>query len=187
MRRSIACRTLVFAVALVPVFAGSAGAQNRPAMSLSGGARMYDADGAESMVTVAIRSEIPMGGLVLELAGSVADPAEGAELSTASVFEAQVQLPIPLGETLTPYVGAGGGVAKTYTGAEEDEGFQTALSASAGVKWALAEQLGLVVDARIRGVGTDFAGTHTDLTVGLRYQFGRPDRPRFRGAPRPRG
>lgn len=185
MRRSVACRTFVFAAALVPVFAGSAGAQNRPAMSLSGGARMYD-DGAETMVTVAIRSEIPMGGMVLELAGSVADPAEGAELSTASVFEAQVQLPIRLGETLTPYVGAGGGFAKTYTGAEEDEEFQTALVASAGVKWALAEQLGLVVDARVRGIGTDFAGAHTDLTVGLRYQFGRPDRPRFRGAPRPR-
>ncbi|HEV3050890.1 MAG TPA: outer membrane beta-barrel protein [Longimicrobium sp.] len=186
MRRPIACRILAFAAALVPVFTGSVGAQNRPAMSLSGGARMYDADGAESMVTVAIRSEIPMGGLVLELAGSVADPAEGAELSTASVFEAQVQLPIPLGETLTPYVGAGGGFAKTYTGAKEDEEFQTALSASAGVKWALAERLGLVVDARVRGIGTDFAGTHTDLTVGLRYQFGRRDRPRFRGAPRPR-
>lgn len=187
MPRRLTRSALLAAAVLVPALADAAAAQNRPAVSLSGGLRLYDRpDATETMPAVAIRSELPVGLLVLELAGSVADAPARTHLATTSVLEAQVQLPIAIGPTLTPYFGIGAGLAKTSRDSIQDEGAQTVLSVSAGVKSAISDQLGLVADARVRGIGTEFDGSHFDVTVGLRYQFGRPDRPRFRGAPRPR-
>lgn len=154
----------------------------RPAVSLGGGARMYE---EKSMVMASIRAEYPLpNGMVVEFAGSVADPVPETPRSTASVLEVQVQLPVPLGPTLTPYVGVGAGLGKIYTGDDGDGQSLSVISAGAGVKLAFSYNLGLVADARVRGIGAELDGRHVDVTVGLRYQFGRPDRPRFRGAPR---
>lgn len=159
--------------------AGDAGAQ---AVSLHGGARMYDEG---SMAMVAIRTEFPLPGpLLLELAGSVADPLDDAPRSAASLLEAQLQVEVALGSVVTPYVGGGIGAAKTYTLGEEDDGGETLYSLGVGARVALSDQLGLVVDARMRDIGKADDDDHTDVSVGLRYQFSRPDRPRFRGAPR---
>lgn len=159
--------------------AAEAGAQ---AVSLHGGARMYDAGSA---VMVALRTELPLPGpLLLELAGSVADPLDDAPRSAASLLEAQLQVEVPLGAAITPYVGGGIGAAKTYTLGEEDDEGATLWSLGVGARVALSDQLGLVVDARMRDLGTADGDGHTDVSVGLRYQLTRPDRPRFRGAPR---
>ena len=173
MRRAAAAA--LFAASLG---AGDAGAQ---AVALHGGARMYDEG---SMVMVAIRTEFPVAGpLLVEFSGSVADPLDDAPRSAASLLEGQLQLAIPLGGVLTPYVGAGIGAAKTYTFGEEDDGGETLFSLGAGVRVALSEQLGVVVDARMRDISNAEGDDHTDVSVGLRYQFRPTDRPRFRGAP----
>ena len=163
-------------------------AQLRPAVSLSGGARIYDArDGGEAMVVAAVRTEFPVADLlVIELAGSTADRAERIEQSVGSVFEAQVQLPIALGPSLTPYFGVGGGVGQVYTRGVEEAEAELVLVGAVGVRALLSENLGLVADARIRGIGTELDASHPDLTLGIRYAFGRLDRPRFQGRPRGR-
>jgi opacity protein-like surface antigen len=151
------------------------------AVSLHGGARMYDEG---SMPMVAIRTEFPLPGpLLLEFSGSVADPHDDAPRSAASLLEGQLQVEVPLGHVITPYLGAGVGAAKTYTlGVEDDEG-AVLYSLGVGARIAFSEQLGLVVDARMRDFGKDADDDHADVSVGLRYQFRPTDRPRFRGAP----
>lgn len=175
--------TVGLVAAFLPVCAA---AQLRPAVSLSGGARVYDAqDGGESHVMAAIRTEFPIANLiVIELAGSVADPAERIERSVGSAFEAQVQLPIALGPTLTPYFGVGGGVGQVYTRGVDDRESELVLTGAVGLKAMLSESLGVIADARIRGIGTEFDASHLDVTAGIRYEFGRLDRPRFQGRPR---
>ena len=172
-------RALLAALVATSYAEGDAGAQ---AVALHGGARMYDEG---SKVMVALRTEFPVTGpLLVEFSGSVADGLREAQRSATSLFEAQLQLAVPLGDVLTPYLGAGIGYAQTYTfGAEGDDG-GTVLSLGAGVRIAFSEQLGLVVDARMRDFSKAQGDEHTDVSVGLRYQFRPTDRPRFRGAPR---
>jgi hypothetical protein len=154
--------------------------------TLAGGARLYDGDDGESATMAALRTEFPIGSSALiEFASSVAEVPDENRSGVRSVFEAQVQYLLPLGDVLTPYFGAGAGIGHVNQGSGDlDEGWQGVLSAGAGVRVAFAEQLGVVIDARVRGIGTEFTGSHTDITVGLRYQLNRPDRPRFRGAPK---
>ncbi|HEY0017228.1 MAG TPA: hypothetical protein VGC13_13040 [Longimicrobium sp.] len=156
------------------------------AFTLAGGARLYDGDDGESATMAALRTEFPIGtGALIEFASSIAEVPDESRSGVRSVFEAQVQIPIRLGDVLTPYVGAGAGIGHVNAGSGDlDEGWQGVLSGGAGVRVALAEQLGVVIDARVRGLAGGFSGSHTDVTVGLRYQLNRPDRPRFRGAPR---
>ena len=165
------------ALLALPLVAMDARAQ---AVTLAGGVRMYDEG---SMPMVAIRTEFPLPGpLLLEFAGSVADPQEDSERSVASLLEAQLQVEVPLGAVITPYLGAGVGAGKTYTFDEEDEGGEIVYSLGVGARIAFSEQLGLVVDARMRDIGNAAEDDHTDFSVGLRYQFRPTDRPRFRGA-----
>ncbi|HEX2076285.1 MAG TPA: outer membrane beta-barrel protein, partial [Longimicrobium sp.] len=104
----------------------------------------------------------------------------GTLSGAASLFESQLQIALPLGEVLTPYAGAGAGLAKMDGVGEQADEVQAVFSGAIGVKAAFSDHLGLVADARIRGRGSQLA-SHMDVTVGLRYAFGRPDRPRFRG------
>ena len=166
--------------------AAAVGDAHGQAYTLAGGARMFDGDDGESATMAALRTEFPIGTTALvEFASSIAEVPDANRSGVRSVFEAQVQLPITLGDVLTPYVGVGAGMGHVnHVEGREDGGWQGVLSAGAGVRVAFAEQLGVVIDARVRGIGTEFTGSHTDITVGLRYQLNRPDRPRFRGAPR---
>lgn len=171
-------RAMVAALLALPLVAMDARAQ---AVSLHGGARMYDGG---SMPMVAIRTELPLPGpLLVEFAGSVADAQEDAERSATSLLEAQVQVEVPLGAVITPYLGAGAGYAKTYTRGVEDDGGEVLYSLGVGARVALSEQLGIVVDARMRDFSNAGEDDHTDFSVGLRYQFRPTDRPRFLGAP----
>jgi Outer membrane protein beta-barrel domain len=172
-------RAVMAAFLALPFAAVDADAQ---AVTLAGGARMYDAG---SMPMVALRTEFPLPGpLLLEFAGSVADPHDDAPRSAASLLEAQLQVEVPLGSVITPYLGGGIGAAKTYTLGEEDDEGETLYSLGVGARVAFSEQLGLVIDARMRDIGRADDDDHTDVSVGLRYQFLPRDRPRFRGAPR---
>lgn len=172
-------RAAAVALLALPFAALDAGAQ---AVTLAGGARMYDEG---SMPMVALRTEFPLPGpLLLEFAGSVADPQEDAARSVASLLEAQLQVEVPLGSVITPYIGAGVGAGKTYTLGQEDDDGEVVYSLGVGARVMFSEQLGMVVDARLRDIGKADDDDHTDVSVGLRYQFQSRDRPRFRGAPR---
>lgn len=139
-------------------------------ITVAAGARTYDEEGGGSAAMFAVRTEFPIGtAAILEFASSTAERPGGATRATSSVFEAQIQLPIRLGEVLTPYFGAGFGMGSTYDGA--DRGWQGMPSASVGVRAALSPQLGLVLDARARGIGLDFEASHLDLTAGLRIRL----------------
>jgi len=175
-------RRAVLAALLASALAMDGHAQ---AITLAGGARLYDGDDGESATMAALRTEFPIGtSALIEFASSLSEVPDDSRSGVRSVFEAQLQLPIRLGDVLTPYFGAGAGMGHVNAGSGDlDEGWQGVLSAGAGVRVAFAEQLGVVIDARVRGIGTGFSGSHTDITVGLRYQLNRPDRPRFRGAP----
>lgn len=176
------CTLAAVLVPLSAVPAPAQGVSSRPAMSLGGGARVYESqDGASTVVSAAIRSELPVAEIfVLELAGSVADVPEDATSGIASLFESQLQIAIPLGEVLTPYAGAGAGIARVKEMGEMTDDWKAIFTAAVGARVSFSSNLGAVVDARIRGRGSQIA-SHIDTTVGVRYQFGRPDRPRFRG------
>jgi opacity protein-like surface antigen len=177
-----ASRRAVLAALLASVATADGHAQ---AFTLAGGARLYDGDDGESATMAALRTEFPLGTTALiEFASSIAEVPDANRSGVRSVFEAQLQYLLPLGDVLTPYFGAGAGIGHVNQVSGEDEtGWQGVLSASAGVRVAFAEQLAVVIDTRVRGLAGDFSGSHTDITVGLRYQLNRPDRPRFRGAP----
>jgi len=166
--------------ALLAVAAGWADAAAQ-AVSLHLGGRTYHG-GSEAMA--AVRTEFPLHeAFLVELAGSVADPREDEPVSVSSVFEAQLQFFVPIGETLMPYLGAGAGVAKVHDASGAEEGAEGMVSVGAGVRAAFSERLSLVVDARLRApFQVEAEGAHTDVTIGARYQLRRPDRPRFRGA-----
>ena len=167
------------ALLALPLAAMDADAQ---AVSLHGGARMYD-EGSKPMV--ALRTEFPLPGpLLVEFSGSVADPVDDAPRSASTLLEAQLQVEVPLGHPITPYLGAGAGASKTYTRGVEDVNGEVLYSLGVGARIAFSEQLGLVVDARLRDFGKDADDDHADVSVGLRYQLRPTDRPRFRGAPR---
>lgn len=176
-RRAVLAALLASAAAMADAHA--------QAFTLAGGARLYDGDDGESATMAALRTEFPIGTTALiEFASSIAEIPDANRSGVRSVFEAQLQYLMPLGDVLTPYVGAGAGIGHVnQVSAQDEAGWQGVLSASAGVRVAFAEQLAVVIDTRVRGMGVDFSGSHTDITVGLRYQLNRPDRPRFRGAP----
>jgi hypothetical protein len=159
---------MVFATLLL--CAGSAGAQQvaGPAVSLSAGARAYDR--GEALV-VALRAEYPLARyFLLEGAGSVADPAEGATRSATSVFEVQAQAHLP-GGRIVPYVGVGGGFARFRVELEGQAEEEAIVSASVGARVGIRRQLSLVADARVRATAEPLDDPHADVTVGLRYRF----------------
>lgn len=166
--------------ALLAVAWGAAEARAQ-AVSLHGGARMYDGG---SEVMVALRTEFPLHeAFLVELAGSVANARPGVR-SASSVFEGQLQFFVPIDDVLTPYVGAGLGAARMHGTNGNDDGVKPVMSLGAGFRVGVAEQLSVVLDARLRSsLNWEVDDAHTDLTIGLRYLLKRPDRPRFRGAP----
>jgi hypothetical protein len=182
MMRCASCRAVLAALLASAAAMADGHAQG---FTLAGGARLYDGDDGESATMAALRTEFPIGTTALiEFASSIAEVPDANRSGVRSVFEAQLQYLLPLGDVLTPYFGAGAGIGHVNQGSGDlDEGWQAVFSGGAGVRVAFAEQLGLVIDARVRGLAGDFSGSHTDITVGLRYQLNRPDRPRFRGAP----
>jgi hypothetical protein len=145
-----------------------------PAVSISFGARGYDIGDSEGRaVLAAIRSDFYIRpGIILEIAGSVADPpADRPERAATSVLEAQLQTEAALGR-LAPYAGAGIGLARTRA-ADDETGSAAVVSVGAGVRYALSYQLGLVADVRARGLGFAFEDDHLDVTLGFRWRWSR--------------
>lgn len=174
--RHVRLRHAAYAAALLLALSAPAAAASAQGLTFAGGTRLYGED-EESALVASVRSEFPVGStLLIELASSLADLPDGVSRVTGSVFEAQLQLAFPLGEGLAPYVGAGAGVAYTHRNGASD-GLDGVLSLGAGARMMFSRQLGLVLDARLRGIGTGLEGEHSDVTLGLRYVLGYPPVP----------
>jgi opacity protein-like surface antigen len=150
--------------------ADRAEAQPRPgAVTLALGSRGYDQG---STVMASLRTEVPVAPMLrVEFAGSVADRVLGPTVSATSLLELQIQVAAPLGAVLTPYAGAGAGIARTSEWLEGGSTRRAVVSAAVGVDAALSPELAVVGDARWRGVAGYPDSDHVDLSVGLRYQF----------------
>ncbi len=165
MKDGLSRIVMAAAVLLAAVAPAAASAQG---LTFAAGTRLYG-EGEESALVAAVRTEFPVGdALVLEFASSLADIPAGVDRATGSVFELQLQLPFALGDALAPYVGAGVGVAYTRLGSAGNR-LEPVLSLGAGARAMFTRQLGLTLDARLRGIGTEFDGEHSDVTLGLRY------------------
>lgn len=164
MRGTMRAGWIAAALLVAPAAVGAQG------LTFAGGARLYG-EGEEEVLVAAVRSEFPVGSLlILEFASSLADVPANVPRATGSVFEVQLQVPVPIGPLLAPYFGAGAGVAYTHRNGASD-GLDPVFSAGAGARWMLTGQLGLTLDARLRGIGTGLEGDHADVTLGLRYVF----------------
>lgn len=158
------------AAALLVAGGGHAQAVAGAALSLSAGARSYNAG---STLVVALRAEYPVTPtFLIEAAGSVGDPVSGVSRSVTSVIEVQAQGQIP-GGRVVPYVGIGAGLGRfdEFDVDPERRTRTTLISAGAGARIGIRRQLGLVADARFRSAVGERAGGHLDITVGLRYRF----------------
>ena len=168
-RLTAAAAALCLASIAAPSGAGAQAVAGR-AMSLSAGARVYEG-GAGQELAVALRAEYPISPFFLiEGAGSVANPVDGAVLSTTSVFELQAQAQLP-GGRVVPYLGAGAGFARFRQGEAGAPEEGAVLSVGGGVRIGIKRQLGLVADARLRVATGGDAEAHGDVTLGLRYRF----------------
>lgn len=159
---------LVLAAALAAP--GTARAQSVSEVSLGGGIMDYDLAGVGQTLTLNARAVAPLSPTFLLEPGIVwARPdLQGVVVATLLIPEVQVQAQLPLGAVLAPYVGAGVGAVLAF--AEGDNEYDLAVSGGAGVRIDAGGLLGLVIDGRVHGYGTDFAGSSAELTIGLRIR-----------------
>ena len=171
MRLSVVRIVLPAAAALL-AFAAPLRAQSVSAVSLGGGIMNYDLSGVGNVLALNLRAEAPLSrNFVLEPGVVLSRPKlQGGDDATLLIPEVQGQLQLPLGP-VAPYLGAGMGVALGW-GPEDRGGFETevAPSVGAGLRMDYGGLLGFVVDGRVHGMGWDFAGSTTEVTVGVRLR-----------------
>jgi hypothetical protein len=139
-----------------------------PSFGIVGGVSSYDLSGTGTTPIGALRVDIPLLVLVAEGSLGIMRPKEQSGTRTYIIPEAQLQYHI-LPILLRPYIGVGGGLFKGISGPEPLESRMT-LSASAGIRATLPlTGLGFRVEARVRGIGSHFAGSSAELTAGLTF------------------
>jgi hypothetical protein len=157
------------------------------ALSLSAGGGWYELEGGNSWAPVVSgRWSIPFGtAFRAELGGSVAWPrqtfttpqpnqpvVEGTRSLFVAAPEAMLQMSFGTGN-IAPYIGVGG--ALTIDRADRQDGSTVGPlfgpSAAAGVRWMMANQLGVVAEVRGRTAGTDFDHRMAELTLGLSWSL----------------
>ncbi|HKP75440.1 MAG TPA: outer membrane beta-barrel protein [Longimicrobiaceae bacterium] len=141
-----------------------------PGITLAAGVMNFDLSGTGNTPTFALRADLPLSRIFsLEAAVAGARPNEQSGTSTILFPEVQLQAGLPLGR-ITPYAGAGLGIYRLegVGGGNSDLTF----SGGAGLRAALTERLGVVLDGRVHGIGTDFSASTSELTLGLRWSLG---------------
>lgn len=160
------------ALALAAAFAlpGAARAQSVSEFSVGGGIMDYDLSGVGQTLTLNARAVAPLSRtFVLEPGILWANPdLQGGGEATLLIPEVQLQARFPLG-VVTPYLGAGVGAALAFADDRDDE-YEAAFSGGAGLRIDAGGLLGFVLDARVHGFGTDFSGSTSELTLGLRIR-----------------
>lgn len=160
----------VLALAAAVVVPAAAHAQRISAFSISGGALLYRLGENGAAPEVAVRAELPYSSLIMvELGVMVARP----ELETGEEWlilpQSLVQLRIPAGTGVEPYVGGGAGLAfgfEDITGSS----VEVMLTGATGVRIDHGGLLGFVVDARAHAIGFDADAHMIELTLGVRFR-----------------
>jgi len=159
------------------------------AISVAGGAAYYELEGGSGWApAVSGRWSIPFATMFrAELGGAVSWPKQtfavpgtpgtgtGVATDSRNLFvaapEAMVQMSFGAGN-IAPYIGVGGAV--TIDRADRQDGStETSFgpSAAAGVRFMMANQLGVVAEVRGRTIGTDFDNRMAELTLGLSWSL----------------
>src|SRR4051812_12340703 len=139
-----------------------------PSVAVVGGVSFFDLSGTGSTPIGAVRLDIPLLALVAEGSFGVMRPKEDAGTRTYIIPEAQLQYQLfPL--LVRPYIGVGAGWFRAVSGPDQHTNDLT-LSASAGVRFSIPlVPFGLRAEARVRGIGSGFTGSASELTVGASF------------------
>jgi hypothetical protein len=158
-------------------------------MSVGAGAMHYDLEGGSGWgPLVNARWSIPFGtAFRAELGGSAAWARQTFDGTNQShtidstegdrgliVAAPEVMLQMGLGTAgIAPYVGVGGGIFLDRADRQDGStlGPKFSPSAAIGVRAMMANQLGLVAEARGRTVGTDFDRRTAELSLGLSWSL----------------
>ena len=139
-----------------------------PSLAIVGGVSHYDLSGTGSTPIGALRVDIPLLSLVAEGSLGVMRPKEDVGTRTYIIPEAQLQYQLfPM--VIRPYLGAGAGLFKAISGVDPHRSDLT-VSAAAGVRATMPLLgFGFRGEVRIRGIGSGFSGSATELTLGLSF------------------
>ncbi|MFL5540608.1 MAG: outer membrane beta-barrel protein [Longimicrobiaceae bacterium] len=169
--RSIPLAAAAAALTLAPPRAGAqAPAPAGPGITLAAGVMNFDLSGTGNTAVGALRADLPLSRVFgVEAAVAVAKPDQQSGSSTIVFPEVQLQASAPLG-TVAPYLGLGVGIYRLSASGGDNS--DVTFSAGAGARIGLTDRLGAVLDGRIHEIGTDFAATTAELTIGLRWRLG---------------
>jgi hypothetical protein len=173
-------RSIPVAVAAATLTLSAAGAAAQtsappsagPGITLAAGIMDFDLSGVGNTPVGAIRADFPLSRVFgLEAALAVAAPDQQSGSSTIVFPEVQLQAGAPLGR-VAPYAGVGLGIHRIFTSSGDNS--DVTFSGGVGARVGVTDRLGLVLDGRLHGIGTDFSASTTELTVGVRFGLGSP-------------
>lgn len=175
------CRThpgALAAVALI-VLTSALQAQELPrhSLALHAGAEQFDLRGTGTTAGLALRGAYGLNRVVrLELGLSGARPEQVTGLEgaagTTTLIISELQLQFRRPGRVSPYLGIGGGWARESALGPFPVRNSLTASVSGGLGVALNQQLGLVGELRVRGIGRRFQGSTASWTLGLTHALG---------------
>lgn len=175
--RRIYSAALAATALLVPTSVLQAQEMPRHSLSLHAGAESFDLRGTGTTTGVALRGAYGLNRVVrLELNLAAARPDQVTGLVGAAgpttLFISELHLQFRRPGRVSPYLGLGGGWA--HESALDPFPARNSLTASVsgGLGVALNQQLGLVGELRVRGIGRRFQGSTASWTLGLTYALG---------------
>ncbi|MDB4878265.1 MAG: hypothetical protein JWM41_4711 [Gemmatimonadetes bacterium] len=133
-----------------------------------GGVSHYNLSGTGTAPFGALRLEIPLLIAVAEGSLGVFRPNENGVHRTYVIPEAQLQWQL-LPVLVKPYIGIGGGWFRAVSGPDPRRNDFT-LSAAAGIRVGIPlTGFGVRAEARVRGIGSSFGSSATELTLGVSW------------------
>lgn len=136
-------------------------------VSLSGGVSLFNRSGTGTMAIFALRADMPIYPNLLVDAG-LSYGRRGSDPDFGDVFIPDLQVQLQgLSEHFNPYVGMGAGITVERRDGPPEDDLSFAPSASAGLRVAIADGVGLRVEGRVHGVGANFRGVYSEITGGL--------------------
>lgn len=138
-----------------------------PTFGLAGGVSHFDLSGTGSAPIAAARIDLPLFPLIAEASLTAFRPNEQNGVRRSYIIpEAQLQFQLfPM--FVRPYIGIGAGYFRAITGPDPHRNDVT-YSASAGIRAGLPTlPFSLRTEVRVRGIGSGFAGSATEWTIGI--------------------
>jgi hypothetical protein len=179
MRKHI--RSVAMAVAAIALTGAGARAQalGGTGVTLAAGVMNYDLSGTGNTPVIALRVDRPISP-VFRVEGAITGAKPDQQFGGAPLFlipEVQLQAELPL-HGLAPYLGVGLGLSYRASSDGVPSRTEVAFSGGAGTRVSVSSTLAAVLDGRVHALGSNFAGTTAELSLGLRLRMGgNPDAP----------